>query len=100
MLNVSLKDAMPLERWHKANFCSGLALLVVSLFLNSPWLPPRLIGALGLGLMFLGLGNWKIIREQDKDSWVQWALGWAFWIFGLIMLAWFVWNFSLFLYRG
>jgi len=100
LTSLSLRDAVPLERWHKANFIAGLLLLVVSLFLTTPWLPPKLVGGLGLGLMFMGLGNWKIIREQTTKDWGQWALGYAFWFFGLAMLGWFVWNLGLLLYRG
>jgi hypothetical protein len=100
LTNVSLKDALPLERWHKANFVTGFLLLVVSLILTSPWLPRKLIGALGLGLMFMGLGNWKTIREQENRHSFHYALGCAFWLFGLAMLGWFVWNLGLLLYRG
>ena len=84
----------------RPNFVTGFLLLVISLLLNSPWLPPKLVGMLGLGQMFMGLGTWKLIREEDGGTVVQRMLGYAFWLVGLVLLALFVGNLALLLYRG
>ena len=97
---LTLQNALPLERWHKTNFVAGFLLLVISLLLSSPWLPPKLIGMLGLGQMFMGLGTWKLIREEDGGTAVQRILGYAFWLVGLALLFLFVVNLGLLLYRG
>ena len=70
MPSISLKNVIPLHRWHKANFVAGFLLLSLSVtpVVQTSWLPSNMLGVLGLALMSMGLGDWTLIRTRLKNE--------------------------------
>ena len=85
---LSLNNALPTHRWHKMLSVAGLVIFIISVTFPATWLPSHLLGTLGLGLMFIGLGDWKGIRTRLKgETSIDW-LGMTMTGVGYLLLLW------------